>query len=102
LRIINKPTSYRLNLPLIDDVQKRELVHSKLVRDSPCGWCGKKSTSRIRYYQNNQFVEVYVLGACKEHHAQLVEYTLGYVKKFGISMVVNDWSERIEREKNEL
>lgn len=91
-----KPNMYHGYIPLCTNLQERELTHSELVRHSPCGWCGKKSIIRSRDYANNECTEVYVLATCKDHQDKLIEYSKEYMKKTGMSIVVNDWSDMLE------
>jgi len=65
------PNAYTVDLPLCVDLKERTIVHSTLVRDSPCGWCGKKSIYRIRHYINSDLTTAIVLSACKDHVKQL-------------------------------
>ncbi len=96
---MSKPNMYHGYFPLCTDIQERELTHSKLARDSPCGWCGKKSTARFRQYTSEECTEVYVIASCNNHIKDLRKYTEEYMKKFGVPVVVNDWSDVLQDEK---
>ena len=65
------PNAYTVDLPLCTDLAERTIVHSTLVRDSPCGWCGRKSICRIRHYTNSDLTCAIVLSACEDHVKQL-------------------------------
>ncbi len=70
---MSRPTAYTICLPSCPDLEERTILHSDLVRDSPCGWCGKKSTCRIRYYIDSTFTDAFVIAACENHFKELKE-----------------------------
>ncbi len=76
-----QPTVYRITLPLYTDWRKRELVHPKIVKDSPCGWCGKKSTMRIRHYENDELTKALVTATCKRHSKNFHEFVREIMEK---------------------
>lgn len=65
------PNVYIVTLPLCVDLAQRTITHSELIRDSPCGWCGKKSMFRTRHYTNLNHTNAIVLASCEEHMKQL-------------------------------
>ncbi|MCA9813425.1 MAG: hypothetical protein KC483_11295 [Nitrosarchaeum sp.] len=52
------------------------LSDAKIVKNSPCSFCGKKSTARIRLYNDmdaDKATKLEVIGSCDIHHKNLGE-----------------------------
>jgi len=67
------PNAYHIHLPSLNSysfAQKHEM-HAEMLKDSPCGWCAKKSTTRMIHYMNESGTDVMVLASCDEHLSEL-------------------------------